>query len=206
MHRVSLLAATCLLSLSAAAPAAQRPSFDLPGGRLGDAAVALGRTARISIGIRDPAIAALRVRPVRGARSTAEALRRMLAGTGARAVPVGPGAWVIVRAPVTARRHTPAPRPQPEPAAAPQPPLEQQQDIVVTGSKRRILLAAYPGAATLVDGRDPAFEGLRGSDALVEKVAAVTSTSAAPITPAITAVCSASAITIARGTMKKRPS
>lgn len=176
MHRVSLLVATCLLSLSAAAAAAPRLSFDLPGGRLGDAAVALGRTARISIGIRDPAIAALRVRPVRGARSTEEALRRMLAGSGAQAVPVGPGAWVIVRAPVKARRHTPASRPQPEPAAAPLPPLEQQQDIVVTASKRRILLAAYPGAATLVDGRDPAFEGLRGSDALAEKVAAVTST------------------------------
>ena len=176
MHRVSLLAASCLFSLSVAAPAAGPVSIDLPGGRLGDAVVALGRAARISIGVRDPDIAALRVRPVRSARSAEDALRRMLAGTGARAVPLGPGTWAIVRAPAVTKRHTVAKPAPAAPAAAPLPPIEQQQDIVVTGSKRRILLAAYPGAATLVDGRDPVFEGLRGSDALVEKVAAVTST------------------------------
>ncbi|HEX8449500.1 MAG TPA: TonB-dependent receptor, partial [Allosphingosinicella sp.] len=162
-----------------AGQAAPGRSFDLPEGRLGDLAVALGRQARISIGIRDPALARARVKRVRGALSVEEALRRMLAGSGARAVPLGPRTWLIVRAPpprALIRRTTgraPKPRPLPDP---PVPPQAVQADIVVTGAKRRILLAAYPGAATLVDGRDMLLEGLRGSDALAERVPAVTST------------------------------
>ncbi len=179
MHPASLLAASaCLLSLSAAAAAAQQHSFTLPAGRLGDAVVALGRQARLSIGVRDPALASIRVKPVHGALSVEQALARMLAGTGARAVPIGPNAWVIMRSPKPRMRRAappplPAPRVEPEP---PLPPAEEQPDIIVTASKRRVLLAAYPGAATLVDGRDPVFDGLRGTDALTEKVPALTST------------------------------
>jgi outer membrane receptor protein involved in Fe transport len=141
--------------------------------------IALGQQARISIGVRDPALAAIRVRPVRGAITVETALARMLAGTGARAVPIGAAAWVIVRAPrpprlsPSRRRPSPPPRPRwPDPPAS----ESEQQPIIVTGSKRRILLAAYPGAATLIDGRDPILEGLRGSDALIENVPSLTST------------------------------
>jgi iron complex outermembrane receptor protein len=181
VHPASLLAASaCLLSLSAAAVAAQQHKLDLPAGRLGDAVVALGQQARISIGVRDPALASIRVKRVRGALSVERALERMLAGTPARAVPIGRDAWVIVRAPKPPRPR-PASRPSPPPAPRVQtvaqlPPAEEQPDIIVTASKRRVLLAAYPGAATLVDGRDPVFDGLRGTDALAEKVPALTST------------------------------
>ena len=175
----SLAAAFALVSLAPAAEAAQRHRFDLPAGRLGDAAVALGRQAGISIGIRDPALARRRVPAVRGEMSVEEALRRMLAGSGATSRSLGPRTWLIVKAPkpprARPRPRRPAP-PPPPPPAAPEPPPdapEPEEEIVVTGSKRRTLLAAYPGSATLVDGRDPVLEGLRGSDALIERVSAL---------------------------------
>lgn len=168
------------MSLAGTAEAAQRHPFDLPAGRLGDAAVALGRQAGISIGIRDPALAKRRVPAVRGTMTVEAALRRMLAGSGATWRSLGPRTILIVKAPPPPRRKPPrrAAPPSPPPAAAEPPPPEPEpeEEIVVTGSKRRTLLAAYPGSATLVDGRDPVLEGLRGSDALVERVPSVTST------------------------------
>ncbi|HEX8449552.1 MAG TPA: hypothetical protein VF652_08175, partial [Allosphingosinicella sp.] len=59
-----LLALSIPIFLGAAGQAAPGRSFDLPEGRLGDLAVALGRQARISIGIRDPALARARVKRV----------------------------------------------------------------------------------------------------------------------------------------------
>ncbi|TFI58596.1 TonB-dependent receptor [Sphingomonas parva] len=180
----TLVAAICLVSLGSAAQAGQRHRLDLPGGRLGDTAVALGRQSGISIGIRDPQLAARRVKAVRGNLSVDEALRRMLAGAGARAVPLGPRTWLIVAAPPPARpakpRRVAPPRARPLPRTV-LPPVEvAEQEIIVTGSKRRLRLAFYPGVATLIDGSDPAFEGPRGSEGLVERVASVTSTHLGP--------------------------
>lgn len=176
-----LLACVLALSVAAAAEAAPRHRLDVPAGRMGDAVVALGRQARISIGIRDPALAARKVKGVRGALSVEEALRRMLSGSGAQAVPLGPGTWLIVRAPAPARapakRKPPSPPPPPPtPSMKPLPPQEIEADIVVTGSKRRVLLAAYPGSASFIDGDALALDGPGGTDALVERVAALTST------------------------------
>lgn len=182
MRRSSALIGVALVACAGAAEAAERHRLDLPRGRLSDAVLALGRQARISIGIRDPALTSVPVPAVRGQMSVEEALKRMLAGSGARAVQLGKGTWVVVRAPPpppppkrAARKPVPVPEPRvqrerppaPEPAAA---------DIVVTASKRRTLLASYPGAATIVDGEDAALEGLRGSDALVERVPGISST------------------------------
>ncbi|MFN3389842.1 MAG: TonB-dependent receptor, partial [Allosphingosinicella sp.] len=95
---------------------------------------------------------------------------------------LGPRTYLIVKAPAPARRPMrrapppPPPPPRQPPADPPPPPLEIAEPIVVTGSKRGVQLAAYPGAALMVDGRDPMLEGLRGSDALVERVPSVTST------------------------------
>lgn len=175
----SLLACIVLLFVGAAAEAAPRHRLDVPAGRLGDSVVALGRQAGISIGIRDPALAARRVKGVRGALSVEEALRRMLAGSGARPVPLGPGIWLIVRAPEQRRQRAKRPAPPPPPPLPPDPPLPPQEieaDIVVTGAKRRIHLAAYPGSATLIDGAAMSVDGPRGTEALVERVAALTST------------------------------
>ncbi len=157
----------------------------MPAGRLQEAAIALGRQAGISIGIRDPAVAGLRVRAVRGLLAPEEALRRLLAGSGARHILLAPRTFLIVRSPPRqAKRHpvrAPAPprrRPAPEPAAAAA--VEPQEEIIVTGSKRALALAAYPGSATLIEGDDPALIGLRGSEAIVERVPGVTSTHLGP--------------------------
>jgi iron complex outermembrane receptor protein len=175
----SLLACVILLSVGAAAEAAPRHRFDLPAGRLGDAVVALGRQARISIGVRDPALAARKVKGVRGALSVEEALRRMLAGSGARAVALGPDTWLILRSSEPPRprpKRTPRSPPPPPPPPPPLPPQEIEADIVVTGAKRLIHLAVYPGSATFIDGSAMTLDGAGGTDALVERVAALTST------------------------------
>ncbi|MFN7000191.1 MAG: hypothetical protein ACK4ST_09195, partial [Elioraea tepidiphila] len=92
-----LAALSILLSLGAAAEAAGRRPFDLPAGRLGDAVVALGRQAGISIGIREPELARIRVPAVRCDMAVEEALRRMLAVTQG----LGPVAFAsMVRDPV----------------------------------------------------------------------------------------------------------
>lgn len=157
----------------------------MPAGRLGEAAIALGRQAGISIGIRDPAIAGLRVRAVRGVLTPEEALRRLLDGSSARHIALAPRTFLIVRSPP--RRAKPGPvrapasprrRPAREPAAAAA--LEPQEEIIVTGSRRALALAAYPGSATLIEGDDPALIGLRGSEAIVERVPGVTSTHLGP--------------------------
>lgn len=185
MPRAEILAAAiAFLLLSPTVEAAQRQRFDVPAGRLGDSAIALGRQAGISIGIRDPAVANLRVRAVRGALTAEQALRRLLSDSGARHVALGRQVFLIVaaqrrqakrdpaRAPAAPRR-----RPTPPPASAG---VEPQEEIVVTGSKRALALAAYPGPATMIEGNDPALAGLRGSEALVERIPGVTSTHLGP--------------------------
>lgn len=178
------------MSLSSAAEAAQRHRLLLPGGRLGDAVNALGRQAGISIGIRDPALAAISVPAVAGKLSVEDALERMLARAGARAVPLGPRTWLIVSAPQPRPRSQPQPpqrvarllppKPRTKPARPPESIEPPAEEIVVTGSKRQLPLADYPGVATLIDGDDPAFVGLGGSEALAGRVSAVTSTHLGP--------------------------
>ena len=109
----------------------------------------------------------------------------MLAGSGVRAVALGPGAYVLVGAPETKRRTTRRADPLPAPArrtvtVAAESEAAPPAELVVTGSKRRILLAAYPGAATIVDGRDLILDGVAGSDALVQHVPSLTSTHLGP--------------------------
>ena len=182
----SLAVAFLLLSVGSQAQAAQRHRLNLPAGRLGDAAVALGRQAGISIGVRDPDLAGRRVGAVRGDFAVEDALRRMLRGTGAGFIRLGPDTYLIARAPpppgpVARRRALPQPRPKPILAVAARPALVPAEEaIVVTGSKRQVLLAAYAGSATLLGGDDPVLEGLTGTEGIVERVPSVTSTHLGP--------------------------
>lgn len=180
----TLAAAIVILSLSPAVAAAQRQRFDVPAGRLGESVIALGRQAGISIGIRDPAVANLRVRAVRAALTPEEALRRLLRDSGARHIALGPNTFLIVRAPRRQAKRDPVRAPGPpkrRPAPAPvSAAVEPQEEIVVTGSKRALALAAYPGPAEMIEGNDPALAGLRGSEALVERIPGVTSTHLGP--------------------------
>ena len=177
--RISV-AAAILLSLTSVAEAAERHRLDIPAGRLGDAVVALGRQAGISIGVSDPALAAERVPAVRGSLTVEQALRRLLRRSRARHVALDERTFRILRRPspppLPPRRRTSRPEPPPAPPSPPPPPAIEQQ-IVVTATRRPVRLATYAGGAYIVDGDDPELtQGLRGSDALVSRLPVVTST------------------------------
>ncbi len=173
MRLPELLLATALLIHCSAADAAGRQPIDLPGGRLGNALVALGRQTGTSIGLSDPSLAARRVPALQGALSVEQALDRLLSGTGARYTAVDPTTYHVRRKPAPT-----APR-QKISAHRPAPPLETQPDetIIVTATKRPIRLDHYPGTASLVDGEDPALASRgHGSDALVSRLPGISST------------------------------
>lgn len=152
MRLASLALSAAILIHAPAVEASVRRQFDVPAGRLGDAVVALGQQAGISIGVSDPALAARRVAPVRGRMTVDQALARLLRDSGARSVAVDARTYRIVRAPavrMAAARRPERPRPLP-------PPLEiEQPDIIITASKRSFRLASFPGAVMFADSNDP---------------------------------------------------
>ncbi|MBA3677470.1 MAG: TonB-dependent receptor [Sphingosinicella sp.] len=179
-----LISLLLFLSLSGAAEAAQRHRFDLPAGRLENSAIALGQQARINIGIRDSRLAGRWVGALRGTYSVKQALRHLLAGSDAKAVLLDTSTWLVVPDPQRTMRqraaHLPALRvnsPNPTKVRVVE---EVIAEIVVTGSKRRLRLGDYPGSFAVLDGGDEILTGVRGSEALVERVAALTSTHLGP--------------------------
>ncbi len=173
-------AAGLLCAVPSAAEARQQHQIDLPAGRLQQAVIALGRQARISIAVTDPALMRLKVPAVRGRMSVDAALRRLLAGKPARSVIVGGGAYRIVRAkpPRPGRPAPPQPRP---PGAAPAPQPADDIPIVITASKRRIPLRDYPGSADIVDGSSFTAGGAAaGTDAIAERIPSLGSTHLGP--------------------------
>ena len=164
MRRLSQILASGLFLVTTAtagashAWAVQSRELSLPAGRLGDAIVALGRQAGVSIGVSDPVLAGRGVPAVRGRLSVEQALARMLASTDARVVRVGPGSYRIVRRPPPPRpemriARRSAERPPVILAAAPAP--AEEQSVLVVGARRPMLLSTYPGGIEIVDGDDP---------------------------------------------------
>jgi iron complex outermembrane receptor protein len=150
--------------------------LDLPAGRLGDALVALGRQAGVSIGVSDPALAGQRVPAVRGRMAVEVALARMLRETDAQPVALDARSFRIVRRPPPRPASAARPSP-PAPVTGPPPtPIEVDQ-MVVTGSRRHVFLSAYAGGVQIVDGSDPALAtGLPGSEALASRLVGLSST------------------------------
>ncbi|RZM07004.1 MAG: TonB-dependent receptor, partial [Sphingomonas sp.] len=164
----------CLVvaALAVAAPAqAGQGAVDLPAGRLGDAVLALGRQSGTSIVVGDPGLWARRVPAVRGRMSAREALDRLAAAANADVVAAGAVGWrLTARAP----RVIPVKRPKVVPIAAP--PAVQGADIVVTGSKRDVRLRDFAGQVALLDGVDLALGGAGGTEAILARLASVSST------------------------------
>ncbi len=170
-------AAAILLCVHHPAAAAERRAVNVPAGRLGDAVVTLGRQSGINIGVADPRLAGLRVHGVRGRLTPAQALEKMLRGTPARHLPIDANSFRIVR------RLPPPPqawaRPAPlRPAPSPSPSTgEDDAEIIVTGTRRSVLLSAYGGPVDIVDGDDPHLEGgLQGTEALAGRLPGIAST------------------------------
>ena len=155
--------AILLMASASAAGATESRSLDLPGGRLGDAVVALGRQAGVSVGVSDPLLAGTQVRSVRGLMTAEQALSRLLSGTPARYVALDGRTFRIVRR--AAPRRAPAfPR-----ITTPQPPPDAEEEaIIVTATRRPIRLASYAGGADIVSGdRLTPADGARGTGAMV---------------------------------------
>ncbi len=175
MRGASLILPAAILVCAASAEASSRHHIDLPAGRLGDALVALGQQAGISVGVADAALADRRVARLRGRMTVNDALERLTRGTGARAVATDARTWRVVRAP--APRY--AARPQRRTPPPPQPRLEEieQADIVITASKRAFRLASFPGSVMFASGEDPmaAAHG-RGTEGLVATLPGLNST------------------------------
>ncbi len=165
----------CLVvaALAVAAPAqAGQGVVDLPAGRLGDAVLALGRQSGTSIVVGDPALWARRVPAVGGRMSAREALDRLASAVNADVVAAGPVGWrLVTRAPrvVSVR----AKRPKVIPVAAP---VAEGADVVVTGSKRDVRLRDFAGQVALLDGVDLALGGAGGTEAILARLASVSST------------------------------
>lgn len=152
------------------AMAASPAMLTIPAGHLSDAVVAIGEQAGVTIGLDDPALGNIPVRGVRGRLDVARALDRMLQGTRAQAIAVGPDAFRIVARSVSMEK--PRKRPSPPPLA---------EAILVTGSKRELPLEAYPGSVVVTDIRAiPLGDRAHGSEALVNELPILSSTHLGP--------------------------
>ncbi|WP_242123000.1 TonB-dependent receptor [Sphingobium sp. Sx8-8] len=165
------------LAIAAASPvrAADRQEISIAPGRLGEAAIALGRQTGASIGMSDQSLAVIATPAIRGRLSVEGALRKLLKGSGAHVRRIDANTWRIVRGQT--------PREQPRTATAmpaPAPEVEQEPaDIIVTASKRDTPLPRYAG---MVDGiGDNGFtssEAAGGTASLIFRVSSLSSTHA----------------------------
>ncbi|WP_294389870.1 TonB-dependent receptor [uncultured Sphingomonas sp.] len=158
------------LLLAAPLPATV-PTVDLPAGKLGAAVTALGRQTGTSISVEGAAIWSRPVPALRGRLTARQALQRLATISGAEVRAAGPGAWRLV----TARPHAPPPARPPHaslPTEADDTPLE----IVVTATKREVPLRDYAGLASFLGGSDLSLGGVSGTDAILARLATVSST------------------------------
>ncbi|WCP11875.1 hypothetical protein sphantq_00270 [Sphingobium sp. AntQ-1] len=172
---VTAPAIAIVLATATPASGAERQAISIAPGRLGEAAIALGRQTGASIGMSDQSLAGIRTPAVQGRMSAEAALKQLLKGSGAKAQRIGDNGWRIVRARVV----------RPSPSAAPAPiqaaPVAEQPaaEIIVTASKRDTPLPRYAGMVEALDGGlFSAAEAAGGTATLLARVASLSSTHA----------------------------
>ena len=163
-----------LLTLGQPAFAASYP-FDAPGGTVGEVAFAIGRQGGVSVAVRDPALLRRPAQGIKGRMEPEAALRHLARTSGLQLTAVGPRAFVLsAKAAPTSR---PAPRvtakPKPTPAVAP---VEPEQQIIVTASKRDTLSQRFAGQWERIDGDDLTLHGIAGTDAIEARSVGFSST------------------------------
>jgi len=150
------------------APAAERRAFAIAAGPLGSVLRAVADQAGCELSYAEPAVRGLQSPGVHGAMTTHTALVRALAGSGLKVREAGAGRYII----------------EVDQAAAGVLPLEMAErdardtDIVVTGSKRAITEARFPGAVRVIStgSDDPLFPGIHNSSELVARIPLLQST------------------------------
>jgi len=172
------LLALTLFAIPTQASATEEHQFSIVGGPLSSALPQLSRQAGISISVADARLWEAEVKPVRGHMDIEAAIRRMLAGTDARAVRVGATSWRIERRPAPPPRlvRRSMPRAVPEPRARAPDTSPVVGEIVVTATKADLPHSHYAGVVTQLDGDDVAFGGERGTDSILSRVATISST------------------------------
>ncbi|KQN33102.1 TonB-dependent receptor [Sphingomonas sp. Leaf38] len=140
-----------------------RPGLTIPAGTLRSALDALARQSGISIGMAG-SLPDLRVRRIDRARDVGDALRRMLAGSGLRAVRVDASTWRIEAVPQKISR---------SPRRRVTPPDLASGDIIVTASKRDERLSDLPASISIAGGQ--VLGRLAGRRGLVDVMASADS-------------------------------
>ncbi|WP_334184917.1 TonB-dependent receptor [Novosphingobium sp.] len=161
---------------AAGAQSQRKIAFSVPAGRLSDALLVLAEQAGVSIALGDPALGRLTTRGVAGRYDVAEALRRVLAGSGYDFRMVDARTVRLVRL----RAVSP---PRPSRIAPPKPITETVgPDIVVTATKQRLGLADYPASlAVVVPEREELVRaGARGTGYILGKLPELSSTNLGP--------------------------
>jgi len=161
------------------AGAAQAESFNVPPGRLGDVAVALGTQAGVTITVTEPDLAAQPSPGVRGDLSLRAALNRVLRGTGAEARFYDRATIRLVRKRVAPKPPQP---PKPAPVRTTAIVAENPADIIVTASKQNMLLDRYPGSVKLIE-LEPnwvASNAMDGTAAITKLLPSIGSTNLGP--------------------------
>lgn len=178
----SLIAAAC----SSPVAAAEARSFEIPALPLDQALMRLGEQAGVSVGGSDPRISLARSKPVSGKMTLANALRKMLRGSGLTFVIVDSRTVRIIAAPPERQRQLkPLVRAksqlQPKEIAVRDPvSVPEPKEIVVTASKQSQPLSRYPGTARVEQIGAPGLNAERGTAALVGRLPELSSTNLGP--------------------------
>lgn len=173
MGRKAELLIVTALAIATPAHAADRQTISIAPSRLGEAVVALGRQTGVSVGMSDQSLAGIATPAVKGRLSVDTALKRLLRGSGARAMMIDASTWRIVRARPAATAQAPA--------RAPAAPLPDQPvaEIIVTASKRYTPLPRYAGMVEAIDANlFSSGEASGGTATLLARVASLSSTHA----------------------------
>ncbi|TAJ77512.1 MAG: TonB-dependent receptor [Sphingobium sp.] len=173
MGRKAELLIVTALAIATPAHAADRQTISIAPSRLGEAVVALGRQTGVSVGMSDQSLAGIATPAVKGRLSVDAALKRLLRGSGARAMMIDASTWRIVRARPVATAQTLA--------RAPAAPLPDQPvaEIIVTASKRYTPLPRYAGMVEAIDANlFSSGEASGGTATLLARVASLSSTHA----------------------------
>ncbi len=142
----------------------QRYQLEIPGGPLAASLSRLSEATGVDVGTTGLGLEGVVTSAVVGRLTVKQALDRMLGNQGLRAHRIATGGWRI----------EPIPRPRPRVTASPQ---LRSADILVIASKRATPLAHFAGAANVINAIDlDASIEPAGTDAVVERIAALTST------------------------------
>lgn len=160
--------AAAALAVAQDAHGRETVAIDVPAGTLGQAVATLAQQTGISINVAHAPLWNRSIRAVKGRMPVDRALTLMMRGTGAVAMRIDARSWRIALAAATPAHPTSAIAPPlPESASAP---------IIVTASKRDTPLASYGGIATIIGGADMLFGGVQGMDAVLARLATLSST------------------------------